>query len=108
MGQSKPSQSLKEIITFFGLNNTPKEIHQKNILQNTFKFCDPLECFTQFRLVCKSWQRAVEDMKFHSKLDLEDIVKFEQNGKYPIFYCKYVQAFKKIAFFLNENVLEKW
>jgi len=78
------------------------------LLQNTFQYCEPKECFENFRLVSKPWQYAIENMRFNVQLHLHKIVEFEQNGKFPIFYTKYVKAFKQISFFIDENVLMKW
>merc|ERR1712034_230220 len=58
--------------------------------------------------VSKSWQHAIENMRFNVELKLHKIVEFEQNGKFPIFYTKYVKAFKQIYFVIDENVLLKW
>jgi hypothetical protein len=105
---SKQVHAFEEIITSFNLHKSPRGIDQTTLLQNTFQYCEPKECFESFRLVSKSWKYAIENMRFNVKLDLEEIVEFEQNGKFPIFYTKYVKVFKKIAFFLDENVLIKW
>merc|ERR1711959_408461 len=51
---SKEVHAFHEIIDSFNLNKVPKEINQTNILQNNFKFCDPLEAFKNCRLVSKT------------------------------------------------------
>ena len=97
--------AFKEIINSFNLNKTPKVIYQKNILQNTFQFCEAKESFVNFRLVCKPWKHAVETIRYNRLLDLEKLSDFAKNGEIPISYAKYIKIFKKIEFWIDENVL---
>ena len=64
---------MEKIIKSLNLNKTPKGIHQKHILQNTFQFYEPQKGFENLRLVCKSWKHAMENMRYDVTLDLEDM-----------------------------------
>merc|ERR1711959_278664 len=79
---------LKNSMEGVNMNKPPKHIFETTMLQHTFKHCDPLECFLQFRLVCKPWQNAVETIKF-DRFNDPDILKKHTN--YPLFVAKYLQ-----------------
>ena len=82
------------------MNKAPRSIDEKTILQHTFKFTDPDECFQSFRLVCKSWKDAVETIKFNRRVSMKifsDIDKIIKNGlSISPFFEKYLQCFKKL------------
>jgi len=106
---SKPVHAFKEIITFFNLHKAPRGIHQKNILQNTFHYCEPNKCFTKFRLVCKSWQDAVETIRFDSILVIDDwILNYERNGNFQTFFPKFLKIFKKLHLHITSQILMKF
>jgi len=106
---SKPVHALKEIITFFDLHKTPRGIHQKTILQNTFHYCHPNECFKKFRLVCKSWQDAVETIRFSRTVSIDDwIFDYEQNGNFQIYLPKYLKIFKNLQLNITSQILIKF
>merc|ERR1711959_330635 len=70
----------------------------------TFKFCDPLECFLQFRLVCKPWKNAEETIRF-DKFNNTEVLEVYLN--YPHFLSKFLKVFKKLWVFdynLPQNV----
>jgi hypothetical protein len=87
---------LKNSMEGVNMNKSPKNIFETTMLQNTFKFCDPLECFLQFRLVCKPWKNAVETIKFDR---FNDPNIFKNHTNYPVFLKKYLQIFKKLTIF---------
>jgi len=105
IGKDSPKfQRFKTSIDSFHLNKPPRGVHQTNILQHVFKYSDSRECFNSFRLVCKSWQNAVETIR----LDIYPPVKIfqelclhEKNGQFPPFYGKYLKSFRK----LNLNLI---
>lgn len=112
MGEKSPEfQIFKKSIDLFHLNKTPKGVHQIDLLQNIFKFSDARNCFDSFRLVCKSWQNAVETIRLNQDPHLEilsEISSHESNGKFPIFFIKYIKIFKRFTLnFINLDVT-KW
>jgi hypothetical protein len=108
-GENSPQiHALQEIITSLNLHKPPPGIHQETLLQNTFRFCQVKECFENFRLVSKSWKHAIENMRFDQYLYLNENLEFENNGRFPIFYAKLTQAFKKFGLIIKEQSLEKY
>merc|ERR1712034_60837 len=97
---SSPVLHVQTAMVELKMNKALRGIDEKTILQHTFKFTDPDECFQSFRLVCKSWKDAVETIKFNREVsikvlhDIDEIIK----NRLPIspFFEKYLQCFKKL------------
>jgi len=70
---SQEFQSLSEIMLSLGMDKTPRHVYDTTILQNTFTFSEPFECFTKFRLVCKSWKFAVETKPRFDHIDSKTV-----------------------------------
>jgi len=103
---SKPVLVLKNLKTGVNMNKPPpKHIFEKTILQHTFKFCKPLDCFLTFRLVCKLWQNAAETIKFDQFNESHVLEKYKSH---PKFVCKYLKLFKKLRvdIFNNRPMIE--
>jgi len=105
---SKQIYAFRDIIVSLNLHKPPPGIQQKTILQNTFHYCDPRECFDNFRLVCKTWQDAVETIRFDSCVYIHTIRKHTHNGNFSAFYVKYFRAFKQVSIALTPYVLQNW
>jgi len=113
IGENSPQfQTFKTSIQSFQLNKPLKGVHQKHILQHVFKYSDSRECFDSFRLVCKSWQNAVETIRLDTCLPLtifQELCLDERNGHFPLFYSKYLKLYKELHVRLNENFdMKKW
>jgi len=92
-------QKFKRSIDSFHLNKPPRGVHQTNILQHVFKYSDSRECFDSFRLVCKTWQNAVETIRLDISPPFkifQELCLHEINGQFPPFYSKYLQRFRKL------------
>jgi len=105
---SKQIHAFRDIIVSLNLHKPPPGIQQKTILQNTFRYSDPRECFDNFRLVCKPWQDAVETIRFNKCLHIPTICKHVHNGNFSEFYVKYFRAFKKVAITFTPYMLQNW
>jgi hypothetical protein len=107
---SKPLHALKDIITSFNLHKAQKEIHQKNILQTTFRYLNTKECFHKFRLVCNTWKRAIETMRFHKRrIEINnETLGWKQNGNFAIISPKYLRIFKRLTLEVSPEILLKW
>jgi len=98
---SEEFQSLSKIMLSLGMGRTPRHVYETTILQNTFTFCEPFECFTKFQLVCKSWKFAVETKPRFDHID-STTVKFINkcfrfgDPKLYVSYKKTVQSLKNI------------
>ena len=76
-----------------------------------FTFTEPENCFENYRIVCKSWKKIIEqNLKFNQfpkNQKLKEIFScLRQEKKIPIFYEKYLQSFKKLnlhSWILPEN-----
>jgi hypothetical protein len=100
---SEQIHALKNIIRSLNLHKPPPGIEQETILQNTFRYCRPKECFTNFRLVvCKSWQHAVETIRFNRFVSVHKHVHSER------FCIKYFKAFKKVHIAFSPELLQNW
>jgi len=115
IGEDSPQfQTFKTSIDSFYLNKTPGGVHQINILQHVFKYSDSRECFDSFRLVCKSWQNAVETIRFdtHPPLTIfQELCLHERNGNFPPFYTKYLKSFNFLWLPLSQHYISdmaKW
>jgi hypothetical protein len=95
---SEQMKAFKNIITSFNLHKPPRGIQHTTLLQNTFRYCDPKECFTNFRLVCKSWQNAIETIRFDRCLVISK----------PVYCPKYYKMFKKVKIIFTNSVLQNW
>jgi len=97
---STPFLHVQSAMSELKMNKAPRSIDEKTILQHTFKFTYPHECFHSFRLVCKSWKDAVETIKFNRAVPLQisrDIDEIIKNGL-PIstYFEKYLKCFKRL------------
>ena len=99
---SQPVLDLKKSMEGLKMKKPPKNIFEKTILQHTFKYCDPLECFLQFRLVCKDWQNAIETIKF----DRFNKVCVHKYACHPTFLTKFLPMFKKIRIYISKPIFE--
>jgi hypothetical protein len=70
---SSEFQSLSAIILSIGMGRTSRHVYDITILQNTFTFSEPFECFTKFLLVCKSWKFAVETKPRFDHIDSKTV-----------------------------------
>lgn len=113
MDENSPQFKIfKKSLDSFNLFKTPKEVHQTNILQSVIQFCDPLECFQSFRVVCKTWKNAVETIRFDSTKHIlnfsQDIFPHERDSEFPLFFTKYAKAFKTLRLAFHEIDITKW
>jgi len=97
---------LKSFIDSFRLKPPPRGVHQTNILQHVFKYSNSRECFDSFRLVCKSWQYAVETIRLNTYPDpctiFRELCLHERNGNFHPFYTKYFKIFRNLVLDLDE------
>jgi hypothetical protein len=74
-------------------------ILQNNVLQNMFQFFDLFFCFSDLRLVCKSWKFAIETIRFSEKGNgsiLSKLVKKYPNINYPTVFEKYFNSLQHL------------
>jgi hypothetical protein len=90
------------------LNKPPRGIDQSTILQHTFTFCKPWECFEKFRLVAKIWKFSVEQTKFYhlDRWDLESVLSAIEVYKvpFPPIYHKFFQNVKVINLVIDQEL----
>jgi hypothetical protein len=104
-------QTFKASLDSFNLNKTPKGVHQTTMLQNIFQYSATAECFNSFRLVCKSWQNAVETIRWDLHLQntfYDGLCQSYRNGRFPPIYAKYVKCFKHFFIQFNPQTLTHW
>merc|ERR1719456_1801093 len=85
------------------MNKPPKEFDQETIIQHAFRYAEVKECFQSFRLVCKAWKHAVENMRFNRCLHSYRIRKWESKIKrqgISAICGKYLHAFRKLSYYL--------
>ena len=94
---------LQSAIMELKMDQAPRGIHQKHIIQHMLRFSDTDECFQKFRLVCKSWKDAVETIRFNRMVgpdifyNLDDII-IERKKIFSIpYFSKYLPLFKKLS-----------
>ena len=95
-----------KIVEDLKLKKCPKGIFQKNILQNVFQFCDQFFCFSDLRLVCKSWKFVIETIRFSEFNDmyiLSKLVKNYPNINYPSVFEKYFHSLQCVTIAIYEN-----
>jgi len=92
---SQEFQSLSQIMLSLGMDRTPRHVYETTILQNTFTFCEPFECFTKLRLVCKSWKFAIETKPRFDHIDSKT-VEFINNCPFSFWPPKLYVSHKKI------------
>ena len=100
-------QNIKNGLIELKMNQPPHGIHQKHILQNTFQFIKPQECFHKLRLVSASWKNAVETMKFNTYFDRKKIISISRFCDEE-YYSKYFKMFKKLNLCINDEILKNW
>jgi hypothetical protein len=106
---SEQIQALEKIIISLNLNKPHKCAHEKTILQNTFHYCCPTECFLKFRLVSKSWQNAIETIHFHRTVQINGIENhIERSSGEKFYFSKYLKTFKGVQINLTPEILLKW
>jgi len=113
IGENSPQfQTFKSTIDSFHLSKPPIGVHETNILQHVFKYSDSRECFDSFRLVCKSWQNAVENIRLNTCPPVtifQELCLHERNGHFPTFYSKYLKSFRQLNLRLDRNFdMTKW
>jgi hypothetical protein len=74
---SNPVAHVKSAMTELNMHKTPKGIFETTMLQNMFRFCEPDECFQSFRLVCKSWKNAIENIRFDQEVEEDFFYKLD-------------------------------
>jgi hypothetical protein len=95
---SQPVLDLKNSMEGVNKHKPPKNIFETTMLQHTFKFCDPLECFLEFRLVCKPWKNAVETIRFAQNNPGDALKAY---STLPNFLSKFLKVFKKLRIVIN-------
>jgi len=105
-------QTFKKSIDSFHLNKPPRGLHEKNILQHTFKYSDSRECFDNFRLVCKSWKFSVETIRLNRHVPdafFDELCLHSRNDNFSPFYSKYLKIFKNLCLDLEDDFdMKKW
>jgi hypothetical protein len=94
--------------------NPQEVLYQTIFLQNTFEYCDTLECFQKFRLVSKAWKFAIETKRFshpnsddsHSNSILTKVADRHPSGKYPLIYHKILNSLKCLNLSLRASTFD--
>lgn len=81
-----------------------KVLLQTQILQQILQFIEPINCFRDHRYVCKSWNQAIENIRFEFAFWQASCVVMTINenvNNYCSLYLKNVDKFKKIQIDLS-------
>jgi hypothetical protein len=108
---SNPVFNVEDAMVELKMNRTPRGIDEKTTLQHTFRFTEVDECFQSFRLVCKSWQNAVETSRWDKHLPLSifhELCQNERHGRFPPFFGKYLKCFKNYLIYFDQEILTHW
>lgn len=87
---------LKNSMIGVNMHRPPKGLEQKIILQHTFSFMKPFNCFQNCRLVSKLWKNVSETMKYN---DFQDVMIWKEisgNETFPIALGNFLKLFRKL------------
>jgi hypothetical protein len=104
---SEPFLQVQSAMVKLKMNKPPKGIDQTNILQHTFKFLTPKECFTKFRLVSKQWQNVAETIRFNQEIESYIFERFCSQPQISNGFGKYLKIFRKLRLPLSLPETEK-
>ena len=76
----------------------PHVLQQNCIIQRIFQFCEPEECFTNFKFVCQSWNSALKTLKFDVSHQIDIST---QNFKFQSILLKNISQFKSLYFYAD-------